>query len=496
MTPDVARTLHSEAPFVAIEAAAGCGKTWTAATFASELSPRLDRGRVLLLSHTHAACGEFQRRCAGQSLRIDVDTCDSFALKVIGPYARVLGLPHPLDAHVGRTNPGVEFSMLATKAVELFRRAPTIARTIAGSYGTIILDEHQDSSVSQHQMITLLNEIGGSRIRAFGDPMQAVHPDGDAGYIDWPAVFENADAKVRLNEPRRWQDHRDLGDWITAVRATLKAGNPISFVDVPDAVRIQTHESLAGRHRFADPKTAGRLLHDHFSSEVGTAVALAFLSPMVRCLAQACGWRARINEGATLEHLDGLITVLEQHPDDCVALSHAFLDFLNAIGSGLTKPLRESIRERLGPVINSQQAGAVQQTWLRVFQPIYDRPDHRGLSAAMQLVKAEPPRGFRVRLKDHAWALRSLSRVDDPRTHLNALGRVRRRRTASRWTVSTIHKSKGLEFGRVLLCPVDSHQYPNGRLGARLLYVALSRASTAIDLVINQKAPSEHVRLS
>jgi superfamily II DNA or RNA helicase len=66
--------LHSEAPLVVVEAAAGCGKTSTAAKFAKEMSGRLEGQRVLLLSHTHAACGEFQRRCTGVHLQIDVDT--------------------------------------------------------------------------------------------------------------------------------------------------------------------------------------------------------------------------------------------------------------------------------------------------------------------------------------------------------------------------------------------------------------------------------------
>jgi DNA helicase-2/ATP-dependent DNA helicase PcrA len=59
--------------------------------------------------------------------------------------------------------------------------------------------------------------------------------------------------------------------------------------------------------------------------------------------------------------------------------------------------------------------------------------------------------------------------------------------------VSTIHKAKGLDFDHVLLCPVDRHQYPDGVLGARLLYVALSRAKRSIRLVLAGDAPSPHV---
>jgi superfamily I DNA/RNA helicase len=59
--------------------------------------------------------------------------------------------------------------------------------------------------------------------------------------------------------------------------------------------------------------------------------------------------------------------------------------------------------------------------------------------------------------------------------------------------VSTVHKSKGLEFRRVLLCPVDRHQYPDHAYGARLLYVAMSRATHALTIVTDSAAPVRHL---
>src|SRR5689334_5027111 len=105
--------LHSDAPCVIVEAPAGCGKTWTAAKYAREASDRLQTGRVLLLSHTHAACGEFQKRCGGRESKVDIETCDSFCHKVIAPYAGALGLPSPIAAHLGRQSNGIPFTELS-----------------------------------------------------------------------------------------------------------------------------------------------------------------------------------------------------------------------------------------------------------------------------------------------------------------------------------------------------------------------------------------------
>jgi hypothetical protein len=110
MTREVDEKLHSAAPVVVIEAAGGCGKTTKAAKFAREAAARLSAGKVLLLSHTHAACGEFQRRCAALGKKIDVETCDSFCLKAVGAYARPLGLPSPIESHLGRAGGGIPFA--------------------------------------------------------------------------------------------------------------------------------------------------------------------------------------------------------------------------------------------------------------------------------------------------------------------------------------------------------------------------------------------------
>jgi hypothetical protein len=492
MALKVEEILHSNAPVVAVEAAAGCGKTWTAAKFAREASARLTKGRVLLLSHTHAACGEFQKRCLGAGIHVDVETCDSFCLKVVEPYAKALGLPYPLEPQLGAES-GVPFEDLSKKAVELFERAPTVARAVAAGYPTIILDEHQDSSWAQHRMIMLLREIGDTRVRAFADPMQAINPDSGANCVDWDLFAASADARESLDHPHRWAGATELGDWINSARRNLRAGDPVSLRGAPPSVKHFNTAQLAGRNKISDRVTAGRLLHGFLDQGPGSCAALAFLGPMVKSLAQSSSWRARINEGAVLEHLDALITVSELHTGDSRMMADAFLDFLGKIGAGLTSTMRNSLKERLGSTLKLQGAGPHQRAWLDIFAPIYSQPNHKGLAAAMSLIRQAPPRDYVVRFTDHAWALRSLQHVEDPRGHLRNLGRLRRRRPLARHVISTIHKAKGLEFERILLCPIDHHQYPDGPMGARLLYVALSRATRSIDLVTSSSSACSHL---
>jgi AAA domain/UvrD-like helicase C-terminal domain len=482
--------LHSDAPLVVVEAAAGCGKTWTAAKFAKEMSSRLGHQRVLLLSHTHGACGEFHRRCAGPGLRIDVETCDSFALKVVGPYATALGLPFPLDHLVGRV--GVSFETIRSKAADLVRRSPTIARLISARYPVIILDEHQDASLTQHELVMTLMKVGGSRLRVFGDPMQALHSGGEH-HVDWDALWTGCSDRRELTEPKRWSEAPELGRWITASRTTLNGGAAVSLYDAPAEVRVRATAGLAGRKKFKDPRLAGEILHAFLDDGQGRSVVIAHLSDMVRALAQGANWRAGVNEGAVLEHLDRLLATTEDEGRTAAKLAVGFLGFATDIGSGFPKALRDGLKNRAGPHLNRTQAGTNQLPWLHALEAIYAEPSHRGLAAAMDRLSENLPAGYRVRLGDHAAALRAVGGADEPRGHLHALSRLRRRRALPPLSTSTVHKAKGLEFRRVLVCPADAHQYPPGAYGARLFYVAMSRATHQLMIVTDSNAPIVHL---
>jgi superfamily I DNA/RNA helicase len=493
MTREVDEKLHSAAPIVMIEAAGGCGKTTKAAKYAGEARERLLSGTVLLPSHTHPACGEFQRKCSALGRKIDVETCDSFCLKAIAAYPRPLGFPSPIEAHLGRADGGVAFGVLSEKAAELFRRAPTVARAVAAHYPVIVLDEHQDASIHQNEAVRLLREIGDARLRIFGDPMQAIHPANGHTYVDWETLWAEADDRGLLEEPHRWADMPELGEWIMASRAALKAGNPLSLRAAPACVSTISRNGLAGRERFRDVPTASREVHGFLNRAPDSAAVLAFLGNMSKSTAQAGSWRAPLNEGAQLDELDVLIQALEAEDGNARGVAGAFLDFLAVIGVGLTADLSDGLRGRLGATINRDRAGRNQVAWLDCLKPIYTSPDHRGMAVAMRLVRDTPPPGYTIRFGDHVWALSAFDRTDDPRAFRTTLGRIRRRRKWPPQMVSTIHKAKGLDFDHVLLCPVDRHQYPDGVLGARLLYVALSRAKRSIRLVLAGDNPSPHL---
>jgi len=75
------------------------------------------------------------------------------------------------------------------------------------------------------------------------------------------------------------------------------------------------------------------------------------------------------------------------------------------------------------------------------------------------------------------------------------LAEITHRRTYSRpkppdKAISTIHKAKGLECDSVIVMPCDARTFPDKPDARCLLYVALSRARSRLQLVVSRDNPS------
>lgn len=95
----VAAALRSDARLVVIEAPAGCGKTFQAAEYAREAASAVRQGqRILILTHTHAACSVFTARTKGAGPRVQIGTIDSLIVQIATAYHHVLDLPFDVSA--------------------------------------------------------------------------------------------------------------------------------------------------------------------------------------------------------------------------------------------------------------------------------------------------------------------------------------------------------------------------------------------------------------
>ena len=118
----------------------------------------------------------------------------------------------------------------------------------------VICDEHQDATFDQHQLVAACLKAG-SRIRIFGDPMQAIYAtskndlkaDGDR----WARLRTNSNSYEELDIPHRWlPNSKTLGEWILRTRIALRDGGQVDISSgLPDAVSF-----IVGENASADPR--------------------------------------------------------------------------------------------------------------------------------------------------------------------------------------------------------------------------------------------------
>jgi len=167
----------------------GCGKTTIALQKAMK---RIDEGllpgqRVLFLSFSRAAVArvvQASRMHMPRKIResLDVQTFHSFYLMLLRSHGYLLGAPRPLQLLLPQDEPAlrgrgvadevwdgrlekmfleegrIAFNLFAPKALELLRRCADLRRVVAARYPLIVVDEAQDTGISQWQCLATLAE--------------------------------------------------------------------------------------------------------------------------------------------------------------------------------------------------------------------------------------------------------------------------------------------------------------------------------------------------
>ena len=95
------------------------------------------------------------------------------------------------------------------------------------------------------------------------------------------------------------------------------------------------------------------------------------------------------------------------------------------------------------------------------------------------------------------WDAVRIGQFDDPD---EGFAEISRRRSYARplppvKAISTVHKAKGLECSNVLIIPLDAQHFGDTPAARCRLYVALSRATCSLTLVVSRNNPSPLVVL-
>ena len=232
--PELPEILAAHAGPGYVVAPAGFGKTHLIADAVG-----LATTRQLVLTHTYAGVNALRRKL--RELRVPskacrVDTIASWALRLCLSYAGAS------DWAVQRPQ-GEQWTTLYRTCGELLDHR-FIRRILKASYGGLYVDEYQDCSTAQHQLVLRLARDLPCRI--LGDPLQAIFDFEDESPVDWDGeIRDNFDCLGQLATPHRWvrAGQPGLGVWLQAARSTLEEGRPIDLTQLAAGVTFRRAEN-------------------------------------------------------------------------------------------------------------------------------------------------------------------------------------------------------------------------------------------------------------
>jgi AAA domain len=208
-----------------VVAAAGCGKTEQIAR-----ATAISDCKRLILTHTHAGVDAILNRLQKQKVpasKYQISTIAGWCLKFCRSYPKRSGFDNtvPLAQINWDTVYEACFRLLDSGAVD---------GIIHASYGGLFVDEYQDCTVRQHDVIRLLAEELPCFV--FGDPLQGIYDFGGQILVDWEKdVYPVFRQEAELIYPHRWMNAQNpkLADWLKYVRTELEQFRPIDLSTRP-----------------------------------------------------------------------------------------------------------------------------------------------------------------------------------------------------------------------------------------------------------------------
>jgi hypothetical protein len=245
-----------------VTAPAGCGKTHL---IANALSRHAGSKPILVLTHTNAGVAALRgrlERARVPSSAYRLATIDGWAMRLLTLFPKRAGHdPEILTVTDARAHyPAIRDAARGLLAGQ------HINDILAASYDRLIVDEYQDCSVHQHEIV--VHASAALRTCVLGDPLQAIFtfagpmPDWEHEVkVQFPDAGE-------LDTPWRWINAGEeaFGRWLLAVRHVLIDNGSIDLATAPANVQwvrldgINDHTLRVTAGSVEPPGADGRVL--------------------------------------------------------------------------------------------------------------------------------------------------------------------------------------------------------------------------------------------
>jgi hypothetical protein len=216
-----------------VTAPAGCGKT---ELIADALRRHSSPKPILVLTHTNAGVAALRGRldkARVPSSAYRLSTIDGWAIRLISTFPARSGL----DPGILRiSTPATDYPAIRVAASRLLF-GQHVHDVLAASYAKLIVDEYQDCTIPQHELVCHASTVLPTVI--LGDPLQAIFGWRGNEPPDWnTAVCKCFPVAGELKTPWRWTNAgaEGLGRWLLEMRPLLQTGASIDLSSAPGEV--------------------------------------------------------------------------------------------------------------------------------------------------------------------------------------------------------------------------------------------------------------------
>ncbi len=465
----LAAEVIAEAP-CSLEMPAGTGKTELLAACVATAAALGERS--LVLTHTNAGVDANRkrlRRFGVSSSDVRVETITSWAFTLSRSYPGIAGINVPEVPNWNSSREYVEGAVLVAKS-------NSVRQVHAVSFGYLFVDEYQDCTVDQHELVVQISEAVPRSV-ILGDRLQAIFGfDKQRPLMDWDThVVRRYPPKNVPHLPQRWRNHNvALGQWLLDIRSSLVDGGHFDF----------SATSVAGiEWRQCDFKNAVQVVNNaaHRLSRTGeSTVLLDKLSQQVANHASRLGGSFAVMEDVAGRFMAAKLAELPEEKNALLALWLAQMAKSCFVGlAGLDATVQRRL-EKGRTVSDLKRPGLL--TVQAALDELIANPVYEQLCMSAAAIRATS--GLTL-YRQEAWddTIQAVERgiVDETppqeslavvRDRLRHGGRGERRQIASRTLLV-----KGLEFDHVIIADVQNFTDP------RQLYVALSRARKSVTVI-------------
>lgn len=446
-------------------APAGCGKTHLVV----EALRHLDDSPQLVLTHTHAGVRALRDRLRTLSVSSGVhrvDTIAGFALRIASSFPSLSGC--------NTTEPVKTQWNAIYRAATIALSSKHIGRMVRSSYKGVLVDEYQDCTIRQHELILALSRL--MPMRVVGDPLQAIF-DFDEPTVDFDVhLTPDFERLSDLDTPYRWlNSNPELGEWLLSARSYIEQLRLPPFTQGPvEVMDSGIGQQVATCHRVA--------------STDGSIVGIRLRASGAHSVAKRL--RGRFTSMEEIESKD-VLSASGRIDDACgPTVAYETIKFANKCMTQVATIMRNARQAYSTGRLPRPRKGAKNEQAVKTLNRLASASNIALIAPALTLLERLPNVVVYRREPLDAMMQAVALQLDNPEMSLwQAAWKVRdsgRRigRRVNRRTISRTLLVKGLEFDHAIVLDVNEHIAPReGARGYRNLYVAMTRGSRSLTVL-------------